>query len=113
MGLITQSLTLAISDGEKIAIIFGVLGTVAIVWIISATVYYTLEKKYREQTKRELAAYVAEGTIGAEDAAKILTADDDEVRAKIADGVAWGMIKPKDAQALMGAASRPVATPSR
>lgn len=103
--------TLAIGSDEKIVIIFAILGTVAIVWIIAATIYYTLEKRYREQTKRELAAYVAEGTIQAEDAAKLLTADDDEVRAKIADGVAWGVIKPRDAQALMGSA-RP-APPAR
>ena len=110
--LMTHGLTLAISDEEKIVIVFAILGSVAVVWIIAATIYYTLERRFREQTKRELAAYVAEGTIAPDDAARLLTADDDEVRKKIADGVAWGMIKPRDAQALMNNSGRaPPGTP--
>jgi hypothetical protein len=94
-------LTLADNEIKTIAI-FGVMGSVAVIWIISATIFYTMKTKYREQTKRELAAYVAEGTISPDDAAKLLSADEDEIRKKIADGVAWGTINAKDAKVLMG-----------
>ncbi len=96
-------LTLADSEVKVIAI-FGVMGAVGAIWIIAATIFYTMKTKYREQTKRELAAYVAEGTISPDDAAKLLSADEDEIRKKIADGVAWGMINAKDAKVLMGSA---------
>ncbi len=107
---LAPTLTLAISGEEKTVIIFGVMGTVAVVWIIAAAIHYTMKARYQEQTKREIAAYVAEGSIAPDDAARLL-ASDDEVRKTIADGVAWGTIKAKDAEALIGSSVRP--NPSR
>lgn len=51
----------------------GGLG-VAFIWVLAAT-YESIQKtRQREQTKRELAAYVAEGSMTPEDAAAILAA---------------------------------------
>ncbi|MFZ4573690.1 MAG: hypothetical protein ACOYN0_04790 [Phycisphaerales bacterium] len=61
------------------------------------------ETKEREQTKREIAAYVAEGTIRAEDAPKILGQQNQETEKTIADAVAWGTIKPEKAESLFRA----------
>ena len=56
-----------------IAISGGLL--VALIGIIGATIRGTLGTRAREQTKRELAAYIAEGTMRPEDAERILTSD--------------------------------------
>lgn len=68
--------TLAIQDGLLIpivAIIGGLsLGGVAIVFGILSDIMKT---KAREETKRELAAYIAEGSISPEDAERIVKAD--------------------------------------
>lgn len=46
-----------------------------IVAIISSSVRKTLQTRHREETKRELAAYVAEGTMTPENAERILRSD--------------------------------------
>jgi hypothetical protein len=46
----------------------------AVVSIIMGTIRRTTETKAREESRRELAAYVAEGTMSPDDAAKILSA---------------------------------------
>ncbi len=47
---------------------------VAIVGIVAGAMHAAADTRQREQTRRELAAYVAEGTISPDDAAKILAA---------------------------------------
>jgi len=47
---------------------------VAVVAIVAETIRKTSVTKQREQTRREIAAYVAEGSITPDDAAKILAA---------------------------------------
>ncbi len=64
-----------------LAVVMGI--GAGIIWIIFATIYYTARIKAREQTKREIAAYVAEGTIDAQTAIALLNAgamESDEVR---------------------------------
>jgi hypothetical protein len=66
----------ALESGDAIPIIAisgGLL--VALIGIIGATIRGTLGTRAREQTKRELAAYIAEGTMRPEDAERILTSD--------------------------------------
>ena len=73
------------------------------------------ETRAREQTKREIAAYVAEGTIKAEDAQKLMGPASEETEKQIANAVAWGTIKPEKAEALLRAlrsAPAPQATPN-
>jgi 1,6-anhydro-N-acetylmuramate kinase len=93
-------------DESKLVIALGA-AAVAIVWIIATAIRHTMSRRYREESRREVAAYVAEGTITPVDAVALLNAGEDEVRKTIADGVAWGTIKPQDAQALIGAPGRP------
>jgi len=59
---------------ESVAIILtlGVGGAIAIVGIITSTVRGISKTRQIEQTKREVAAYVAEGSMSADDAQKIL-----------------------------------------
>lgn len=60
-----------------------VVGTVAIVlilcsfitiWVVINARHETSQAKDREETRREIAAYVAEGSMTAEDASRLLTA---------------------------------------
>ena len=68
-------LTLAF-DNEIIPVIAiaGGLG-VAVVGIVFGTVKSIFTTRSREATKREIAAYVAEGSISPEDAERIIKAD--------------------------------------
>ncbi|MCX5691333.1 MAG: hypothetical protein NTV94_16350 [Planctomycetota bacterium] len=54
------------------SIMAGIGGTIALVAIITGAIQSSLKTRQIEQTKRELAAYVAEGSMNAEDAYKIL-----------------------------------------
>lgn len=68
-------LTLAGIDGSVIAAIAIIGGiTIALTSIIFNVIATTAASKEREQTRRELAAYVAEGSIRPEDAERILSA---------------------------------------
>jgi hypothetical protein len=66
--------TLGVQE-EELAIVGIVMGggfIVAIVAIVSNAVRDVLRSKHQEETRREVAAYVAEGTIAPDEAAKIL-----------------------------------------
>lgn len=62
------------SDEEILGIIFGIGGTVAVMAIIFGTIQKVSETKHREQTKREVAAYIAEGSMTPEDGERIINA---------------------------------------
>lgn len=49
-------------------------GVIAVTWIIMATIDSTVKAREKEATRRELAAYVAEGSMSAQDAANIMNA---------------------------------------
>ncbi len=55
-----------------VAIVIG--GLIWIVSLITCAARKSIEAKEREQSRRELAAYVAEGSITPDDAAKLLNA---------------------------------------
>ncbi len=57
-------------------LLFVVLGTVAIVAIVAGTATKMATTRARERTKREIAAYVAEGSIDADKAVAMLKADE-------------------------------------
>ncbi len=69
-----DTLTLAANDTAVMGIIFGVGGVVAVIAIVFDTMQKVLTTRQREQTKREVAAYVAEGSMSPDDAARILQA---------------------------------------
>lgn len=72
-------LTLAESfvDLDKGVVFWLVGGTVAVIWIIFASVSNVLRVRAREQTRREIAAYVAEGSIDKDTAIAMLKAGDE------------------------------------
>jgi len=55
-----------------ITIIVG--GLIAIFAIVFGTIFYGNREKERERTRREMAAYVAEGSISPDDAERLLKA---------------------------------------
>ena len=67
---------LAMNDGLIIPVLaIGLSFLVALVAIIFGVVKSIMETKAREETKRELAAYIAEGSMTPEDAERIVKAD--------------------------------------
>lgn len=68
-------LTLGMTDDTAVmAIIFGVGGLVMVIAIVFDTGQKVLVNRQREMTKREIAAYVAEGSITPQDAERIIRA---------------------------------------
>jgi len=84
----------------------GMVLTLAIV--IIGTLNSAARTRMQERTKREIAAYVAEGSISPQDAVAMLSAGK-STRAfekEIASGVAIGMISPEKAENLVRAVRR-------
>ena len=72
----------------SMVVLFGGGFCVAIVAIIAEAVRKTIQTKAREESRREIAAYVAEGTITPDDAAKLLAAGGsigEQIKQKIRD----------------------------
>lgn len=69
-----ELITLGTKDASEMAIIFGVGGGIAIVAITFSTIKSIMITRQRETTKREIAAYVAEGSMTPQDAERILKA---------------------------------------
>jgi hypothetical protein len=70
-----ECLTLGMDDDVAVmAIIFGVGGVVAVIAIVFDTMQKITVTRQRETTKREVAAYVAEGSMTPEDAERIIKA---------------------------------------
>jgi hypothetical protein len=67
-----------------IAVIFGIGGAIAILGIIFGTIKGVTENKEREKTKREIAAYIAEGSMSAEDGERILNAGSPKTATELA-----------------------------
>ncbi|MCC7388965.1 MAG: hypothetical protein IT431_09370 [Phycisphaerales bacterium] len=67
---------LAMDDSLIVPVLaIGLSFLVALVAIIFGVVKSIMETKAREETKRELAAYIAEGSMTPEDAERIVKAD--------------------------------------
>lgn len=63
----------------ELSLILGLGGIgflIMVVTTIAGTIQKVLQTKHREQTRREVAAYVAEGTIKPDDAVRILEASE-------------------------------------
>ena len=58
--------------------IFGVGGIVAVVAIVFGAIKQISISNEREKTRREIAAYIAEGSMSPEDGAKLLSASPDK-----------------------------------
>jgi hypothetical protein len=98
------------SEAGDIAAFAAVIGAFAvpIIAIIAGVIHSTAKTRYREETKRELAAYVAEGTLRPEDAERILRANgpDDELeklKRDLADRITRGKIDAEEAEKIFKA----------
>ena len=65
----------------------------------------TVQARAFEQSRREIAAYIAEGSIKTEDGASLLAVQPEQCKPKdaarrLADHVAWGLVNKKEAKAL-------------
>ena len=57
-----------------IAVVFGVGGLISLMGIFFGTIKSTGETKEREKSRREIAAYIAEGSMTPEDGERLLNA---------------------------------------
>lgn len=65
--------TLAGLDGSIAFAVVG--GIVAVLWIFSATIHAMFKRSSFERSRREIAAYVAEGSMSPEDGERLLKAE--------------------------------------
>ena len=102
----TQTLTLASFENDVLPILFvSLLGAIILTAIVFSNVRKAFETRAKETTRREIAAYVAEGSISPDDARKLLaTGAGEELERKIGEAVAWGSISAKKAEGLLRAA---------
>lgn len=67
-----------------IFIIFGVGGVIAIIGIIFGSIKGTAETKEREKSRREIAAYIAEGSMSAADGERLMKAGNPKTASELA-----------------------------
>lgn len=102
--LMLADIETAVADNMEIIVKGGliVLG-IGIVWI-AGTVRKMSITKQREQTKRELAAYIAEGSMSPDDVKAILTSGEgDDLRELVLKRAADGWISAKKAEQILDA----------
>lgn len=63
-----------LQDEDTLALL--VMGTVGVVWIAAATIHGVLKSSQREKSRREIAAYIAEGSMTAEQGERLMKARD-------------------------------------
>lgn len=101
-----QTLTLASFENDVLPVlVIALVGGIILTIVVLTNIRRALETRAKETTRREVAAYVAEGSISAEDARMLLsTGTTDELEKQIGNAVAWGSISAKKAEALLRAA---------
>ena len=92
-----------LDDGKLFALLMIiVLALFFGVWIIAYYAHEIVRTRHRERTRREIAAYVAEGSITPDDGARLLAAGNDgDAIEKILAQVAEGTVKSDDAERLI------------
>lgn len=93
------------TDAEKLAIIFGSVVVVFVVGFVFNTWQNISQTKQRERTRREIAAYVAEGSIAPEDAA-ILLGISPKVEASLAEAIESGTLDAEGVEKIVRSAVR-------
>ena len=68
-----SQLILGLDDGMQIAIV-GIMGGVAIFCVFAGVLHSMYETRAREKSRREIAAYVAEGSMTPEEGERLLKA---------------------------------------
>lgn len=86
----------------------GIAAFAGIVWMFCWMIVSTSRTREKERTRREIAAYVAEGSISPEDAERLLAdntaaAEREKTRRQITESVAGGSLSAEDAERLLTA----------
>lgn len=96
--------------GEIKLVIFA---TVGIVFIIGWTIATSVKRVSRERSRRELFAYVAEGSLSPEQARSLLEVESVEaLRQGVAEAVSIGVIGVNDVRDFMGKPDKPASPAS-
>ncbi|PHQ82871.1 MAG: hypothetical protein COB69_00470 [Phycisphaera sp.] len=102
--LAANSLVDALAGEIEMVIVIGGSLSLAAFCIFASIFYHIVTVRAREQTKREIAAYVAEGTIAPDDAVRILTAGQGtNAKEVVAKRAADGWISAKKADQIIQA----------
>ena len=99
-------------NASQVVVILGIIAVVVIVWVGFNYASDAFKKRQVQITKREIAAYVAEGSISPEDAMQMLRSESTDLEKKITDAVAWGTVKPEKAAALIKVIRENTSTPA-
>jgi len=70
--------TLGGVDGSMLLVLIG--GAVIVFWITAATVHAIYKRGSFERSRREIAAYVAEGSMTPEDGERLLKSESDHMK---------------------------------
>ncbi len=65
---------LAMNEEMVVTVVFGMGLSVAVIGIIAGTVKHVMTVKTREQSRREIAAYIAEGSMTPEEGERLMRA---------------------------------------
>ncbi|MDX9911984.1 MAG: hypothetical protein RBS39_09145 [Phycisphaerales bacterium] len=92
-----------LDDGKLFALLLiSIFAVFFGVWIVVHYAHEIVHTRQRERTRREIAAYVAEGSISPDDASKLLAAGSDgDAIEKLLAQVAEGSIESADAERLI------------
>lgn len=72
--------TIAMADGDILKVVtLGIGGVVAVVWIIASSIRGAIVGRAKEASRREIAAYIAEGSMTPEQGEKLLNAGTEKV----------------------------------
>ena len=82
-------------------VLFGMGGLIWIVWIVFKNIADIYKTKQIQETRRELAAFVASGAITPDDAVRLLSTDSSDIEKMIHNAVEWGTITPEKATQLI------------
>ena len=97
--MVANSLVLGMDqEGVIFAVSLGIIG--AFVFLVY-TVGEVVKSRAREQTRREIAAYLAEGAIGPDQAKELLGIQQSDAEREIAAGVKMGTISSAKAEKLI------------
>ena len=61
---------------ERDVLFWVIIGGIAVVWIVCATVTSMVKVMSRERTRREIAAYIAEGSLTPEQGERLMKAEE-------------------------------------
>lgn len=108
IGALAAPLTLGATEDEVKLIALCAIVVLIIALAVLHTVKKTTDVREREKTRREIAAYVAEGSITPQDAARLLSVGlTEQVAAELAKGVTWGTISANKARQVAEAFNPP------